>query len=605
MSPTSRESTARVVDLAVVRAERHTPRRSDGHRLGNHGNRAGQLTRTKTVNDLRDILTFTGQVTRADKEAAATAAGVDVRSVNRWWSRELDRQFNAARRHGAGHTTDETVAVPAHLPAWLYRHAEPGKLQLTPAEIAFFAQHSTTKAAIEAVRADPGHRLSKYGTSTIYAAYANVTAPLRRSARYGAKAGRRIEATYPLTSRDTVNETWSIDEYDLKLSSNLLDGAIVEPKVLIVRERCSGLPLSYVVLPGAATGQDTGVVLAAAAIGYTVTHPNDLTRTLHVRGVARHLVSDQGAPFLGDTGFAAARRLGIGLTPVPSHQPQANGDHEVMHQSLLRHFADGPGSRRGWTDRAGNRLDHGLLPYETVLAEVEAWFISQVSAQYTSGHRKGRSRLAVYAEHVDSGDVYTGHDLTAEDEGAVAYPVGDRKYDPTRGVQFEGRYWLAPRLANAAKPGDTIRLRRLVNDQVLYAYDTKGRFLGLLTPRDDADVADINAVHHDRVRRESFVRDRVAKPRAQTAAVDAQVAQDEVAERLADAAEQRRNQREQRTITPLADTDVENAVGSDHTPNSDRTEEAADAATNARAARYANRKHPHTGGPSGGGPSAP
>lgn len=162
-----------------------------------------------------------------------------------------------------------------------------------------------------------------------------MAAPVRVGARYGAKAGRKVEAKFPLTGRDGVNESWSIDEYDLKVTANHY-GLQVEPKVLIVRDRCSGLPLSYVVLPRAATGTDTGVVLAAAAIGYTVTHPDDPAREVRVTGVARHLTSDQGGSFLGETGTAAARRLGIGLTPVPSHQPQANGDHEVMHQSLLR-----------------------------------------------------------------------------------------------------------------------------------------------------------------------------------------------------------------------------------------------------------------------------
>ena len=542
---------AHIVDLAQVRAGRAgdvVARRSDGHRLGNHGNRAPMTMRTKTISDLRDIAAYRGRVTAADKEFAARAAGVSLRSVNRWWSDERERQVQAANEHaqrihdnntagGDGNDAGTQDAAPVNLPKWLYRHAEPGKLQLTPAEIAFFGQHNSIKAAIDAVRANPTHRLNNYGTSTIYAAHGNVAAPIRTSAKKGAKAGRQIEATYPLTGRDAVNESWSIDEYDTKVVANY-HGQQVAPKMLLVRERASGLPLAYVVLPRAATGADTGVVLAAAAIGYTVTHPGDPTTTLHVGGVARHLVSDQGGPFLGEEGVAHARRLGIGLTPVPSHQPQANGDHEVMHQSLLRHLVDGPGSRRGWTDRAGNRSDHGVIPFETVLDEVEAWFVAQVNAAYTSGPRRGRTRIQVYADHVDAGTTYPGHELSAADEGAVAYHRGVRTYDPTRGIAYDSRYWLSPELASTANPGQKIEIRQLLSTDVLYAYDTHGRFIGLLRPRDEADLADITQVHADRARRERFVKDHIADPKAKAAQADAVAAQDEVAERLADAAQQ-------------------------------------------------------------------
>ena len=86
------------------------------------------------------------------------------------------------------------------------------------------------------------------------------------------------------------------------------------------------------------TATDTGLVLAAAAIGYTVPRPHPFRddENLRVSGVARTLVADQGSAFIGDAGATAARKLGISLAPIPSHQPQANGDHEVMHQSFLR-----------------------------------------------------------------------------------------------------------------------------------------------------------------------------------------------------------------------------------------------------------------------------
>lgn len=364
--------------------------------------------RNAVLTELNDMLELRGEVTTADKRRCAQNAGVDPHTVNRWWRNETTKKLNSLRQPGIlGPTPDngcvEACTGSSHgrgcrtgldlagLPGWLYKFNEPGRLQLTPDEIAFFASHTNDIEAIEAVRADPNSRLRHYAPSTLYAAWQNVSEPIRVGAKRGSARQRAIKATYPLTGTDAINETWSIDEYDLKVQA-VHEGVVVHPKALIVRERHSGTPLSMVVMPRAANGRDTGRVLAAAAIGYTVTHPYDPTRELRVAGVARYLNSDQGGPFLGDDGAAAARRLGIGLNTIPSHQPQANGDHEVMHQSLLRHFADGPGSRRGWTDRAGNRLDHGAVPFDTVVEDAWEWFAAYRNTAFDKGDREGMTR---------------------------------------------------------------------------------------------------------------------------------------------------------------------------------------------------------------------
>lgn len=560
---------AHIIDLAAARAngagKRTVERLCDGRRKGAHGNRASAATRQAVVRNLNDILSLRGAVTTADKEREADNAGVTPRTVNRWWHEEVTRKLHQAEQlltEGAPpSTTAETsgggsaggtggpdgainssrpAAQLVSLPRYLYRHADADRLQLTRSEIAFFARHTYIKDAIDAIYADPNHRLRHWARSTLYAAYANIAEPVRVGARKGSKAQRQIEATYPITGRDAINETWSIDEYDLKVTADY-NGVLLEPKLLCVRERLSGTPLSWVVLPDAATGADTGKVLAAAAIGYTVPHPHDdpdnpTGRVLRVYGVARHLNSDQGGSFLGAPGVLAARRLGIGLSPRASHEPQANGDHEVMHQALAAHFVDGPGSRRTWTDRAGNSLDHGVIPFDEVVAQVEEFFATYLVSEHTRGELAGRTRLEVYADEVGAGNVFRGHDLTPADEAAVATSVGTRKYDATRGVLFRNQYWLGPELASAARPDETIELRQLLDPNILYAFTTGdtdgGKFIGILKPRREADLDDVYAVYADRSARQRFVRDNVAKKRAAIArqrAADLQAAyQDEV-----------------------------------------------------------------------------
>ncbi|TQJ49275.1 transposase family protein [Phycicoccus sp. SLBN-51] len=539
--------TARVLDLTAARTrqagERTIERRSDGHRLGNHGNRASELMKKAVITQLRDIAAIRGDVTADDLREAAARADVTYRQVCRWWRADLPNQLHQLddQGHHAGHHTHaDGDQARVDLPRFLYRFAEPGKFQFTPDEIEVIARSRCAKDGFAALAQRPGSRVKHVSRSTLYAAWDNVSPAVRAGAKYGDKTQRASEATYPLTGRDQVNESWSIDEYDLKVTADY-NGIRVEPKVLIVRERRSGAPLAYTLLPRAGTGTDTGVVLAAAAIGFTCPHPRDSQRQLRVAGVPRLLVSDQGGPFIGDDGAAAARRLGIGPNPIASHRPQSNGDHEVMHQSLLRHFVDGPGSRRGWTDRAGTNLDHGVIPWQTVVEEMAHWWTTILGTPYTSGDRKGRTRLEVYADEVDDANVYQGPTLTPADEAALAVPVAERSYDKTRGVHYEGRYWLSPELAAAAKDHERITLKQLLDPDVLYAFDRKDRFIGIVLDRAAADLEHVHDLHQDRVQRQQFVEGSIAEPKAaaaRAAATDAADAWAEAAEGLATAAEE-------------------------------------------------------------------
>jgi hypothetical protein len=548
---TNARNLAAVVDLEAARnrpaGERSTITRSDGHRIGNHGNRASSLMKQTVIRQLRDIALIRGDITADDKRNAAASADVSYRQVCRWWRAEMAHQLDEHDYTPADLTADLTDehldandgwsalgvssgTKPADLPRYLYRHAEPGKFQFTPAEIAFIGQHRCIKDGFAALAKVPGNRIVHLSRSTLYAAWANVSSPVRAGAKYGDKAQRTREATYALTGREQVNESWSIDEYDLKIVADY-HGVEVHPKVLIVRERLSGAPLAYMLLPRAANAGDTAVVLTAAAIGFTTPHPRDPERELRVSGLGRMLTTDQGGPFFGEEGAAAARRLGILCNPIESYRPQSNGDHEVMHQFLLRHFVDGPGSRRGWADRAGERLDHGVLPWRAVEEEMaEAW-AGILNAAYTKGERKGRTRLEVYADAVDDGNYYDGITLTPADEAAMAVVVAERSYDATRGVYYDDAYWLSPELAAAAEPKERIILKQLLDPAVLYAFDRHDRFIGILLNREEADLEHVHDLHADRAARKQFVEHRIAEAGAGAARDAAAAARARVADR--------------------------------------------------------------------------
>ncbi len=542
-------ATAQVIDFAVAReqlpGERGVERLCDGRRKGDHGNRLSPPMKARIIADLEETLEDFGVVTVADKKECAKAAGVTLRTVNRVWERRMLNELHIRQReYGQQHQQDdeqddeltgcvETCDDDNHgrgcrgslddeAPAWMVKFNERGrKLQLTRSEIALFTSHSHTNDAIAAVRAIDGHRLNHYCDATLYKAWGNVSEPIRVGARYNSTRQRAIEGTWPLSGRDMVNDSWSIDEYDLKVNAHLR-GHVVQPKLLVVRDRFSGLPLARLVLHRAARATDVARVLGAAAIGYTVPgyHPDG--SDLRVSGVARYLNSDQATVFIGDEALDAARKLGISNDPSPSNQPQANGDHEVMHQTLLRYFADGGGWRRGWEDRAGKAFDHGLPPYEAILESVDEVFTQLIEAAITKGQHKGMTRLDAYARGLDEGLVYEGPVITEADEAGLAQFVVSRQYDPTRGIELGGRYFLSQELANRAVKSQLLHVHQLVDPDVIYVFDTHGRFIATAGLRDNPDPADQHGLLADRAKREAFVKNAgdVRSIRARTAAAD-------------------------------------------------------------------------------------
>ncbi|MDP3890487.1 hypothetical protein [Nocardioides sp.] len=564
----TRDAEATVEDL-----DADVPRLCNGRRKGDHGKRTSLATRGNIESHIDELLKA-GEVTYRQRVRLAYLADVSIRTIDRWVREYIEARLTmttgfpltdldapqvddgdtqhadsgdtplSAWEKTRVHRAAKAQVDVGSLPKPLYRHLDTDSVILSPDEASFFAQHTVIRHAIDAVRADPTHRLRHFAPSTLYKAWANVAEPIRVGSRSGAKSQRANEATYPLTGRGMVNETFSIDEYDLKVACLDERGNLVWPKVLAVRERLSGTVLSHYVRPGAASGIDTGVVLAAAAIGFTTAHPRDPEATLRVSGIARYLNTDQGGPFIGEPGKTAARRLGLGINPIPTHQPQANGDHEQMHQYLLAHFMDGPGSRRGYVDRAENRADHGLPPLSWVIAETARVFDAYNHTQFTSGERAGRSRLAVYADEVEAGNVYQGHELTEADEGSQAIYVGERSWDKTRGIEFNGQYWLTADVARRARGKQRIIIRRLLDPNLMYAYDSSDTFLGVLVPRVAQDPLDVIDLHSERVFRAQFTQQagdlRAGAAREGSAGHWDEIAAsyDHMAEALADAADE-------------------------------------------------------------------
>lgn len=537
MTGLRRGGTAKVITLDPKRGvgAAKVVYKSNGRRLGDHGNRVPHLLKVAAMRELTDLLEANGQVTCDQKAHVAETVGVELRTIDRWLRDHADALLD--------HHDDDESPAQRSMPTWLYRYEQTEKLRLTPKEVAYIASFATAKQAFDAIHADPDHRLHTFATSTLYGAWNDISSAVRAGAKANEKKQRALEGTYPLTGRDVLNETWSVDEYDLKVTASLR-GVTVNPKVLIVRERHSGLLRSIVIRPHAMTGADTGVALAAATLGFTVTHPYagtpgyDDDAVLRIDGVARRLICDQAGTFIHGAGADAARRLGIPPTPPASHTPQANGDHEVMHQSLLRHLVAGAGSRRTWTDRAGTPLDHGVLPYDVVVELVEEWFATYNSIEPISGHNagayKGLTRLEAYALAHDSGNTYDGHDITDADAAALAVPVAEATMDATRGVHYAGQYWASPQLYTSAKKGQTITLAQLNDPETLYAFTKRGQFIGVVTPRADADVDDVTTHHKNRARRQEFVTREVAVRRAANALADADAYWAATADGLAD-----------------------------------------------------------------------
>ena len=449
----------------------------------------------------------------------AARSGVDQRTVQKWWradQMEQVRQF-ADIEQLAPTADGESVAELDDLPPFLQRFASTygsRRLVLTLSETEFIARRSTVFAAIEDLRSASGNRLAQYGKSTIYAAYkTNTHAAVRVGARKGAAAQRACEMGTPLVRTALVNDLWSIDEYDLKLSSLDPYGRACQPKMLAVRDVVSDVILATSVLYASANETDVLSVMGAAVVGF-----DDDGMTFG--GPARLLRSDQGSAIISDLVVEMLEHVGMSVDATESHAPRANGDHEAIHRTIGNRLAGGPGSRRGWKDRAGQVLDHGTVPFSAVCDGVADWARAHNHRTIGKGRLKGQTPVLVYLEKVAAGDVHA-YPVTDEEIGRLAPLVAEHTIDVSRGVFLDGAYFLGDGLAAAAEKGMRISVRQLLDPDTAYAFDRHGTFLGVIY-RDSTIPDEVTAkIQADRRSRDQFVARNVGADNATEARAEA------------------------------------------------------------------------------------
>jgi hypothetical protein len=212
--------------------------------------------------------------------------------------------------------------------------------------------------------------------------------------------------------------------------------------------------------------------------------------------------------------------VGTSVDATESHSPRANGDHERIHRSIGNRLAGSPGSRRGWTDRAGKVLDHGTVPFAVARDGVRDWAREHNDRTITKGRLKGQTPLGAYRDLAAAGSGYA-YPVTDEEIGRLAPLVAEHKIDVTRGVFLDGSYFAGRGLAAAAEKGMRISVRQLLDDDTAYAFDRHGDFLGVIY-RDSTIPDEVTAgIQSDRSRRGDFVERKVAGANANDARAEA------------------------------------------------------------------------------------
>ena len=239
---------------------------------GDHGNRYHEVVKAAVLIALHESLELHGTVPTKDKRQLVADHGIDLRTINRWWRTELlahaaaqelglddgdptntadptdatdrggahgdptqpdsgagnggDSDSGSGGSGGAGGAggsggagggrsgmTPEEVETMMTKHRYLYRVVNTARLQLTPAELSFIANQPSAADAFAVFRATDRHRLAGYSDATLYRALANVPPSVLIAMRTKDETKqRKAEATYPLTGRDRINESWSIDE---------------------------------------------------------------------------------------------------------------------------------------------------------------------------------------------------------------------------------------------------------------------------------------------------------------------------------------------------------------------------------------------------------
>jgi hypothetical protein len=190
-------------------------------------------------------------------------------------------------------------------------------------------------------------------------------------------------------------------------------GEIVHPVWAAVRERASGILLTWHLFRGVVDGYELDSngepKIRAAASGILALLGEGFRGFerdgVFVGGVPTRLRCDREALFLTQDNRAALMALGIAVDPTNSYSSWENGAHERMHQVIRQEALAGlPSSTRGPVTRTGELVHAGSsIGFDELTGLLDRWAMSYNFERVNSA--VGMTPFEYWTERVAAGDV--------------------------------------------------------------------------------------------------------------------------------------------------------------------------------------------------------
>lgn len=453
------------------REGRETPVRCDGRALGDHGNRADSLKKQLVMKRLQERMSHDGKVPRDVRTWALDVAGIRPRQLQRWISQVRAGHVDHILAHGDVSDQHEIfrlqrIRAGQRPSAWDCAFNE----QL----IREIDSYDNPQRAWEVMHARKDHPLFGIGRSTFYAQYAKVRTSVQRGTRESLASMREHEMSARLTTDG--EPIWFIDEFDTKTNA-YYGGQIVSPRLLWIRDRETGFPESFIVLPHAARSEDTLSVVGLAALGGQFELDGEV---VEYSGTPPYLGSDQGgALFSAEVrerlGFVGMRPF-VGASRTPQHQGSIEVPHDVFAQALARR----QGTRRTPANHSGNPYSTGVADFADVFAACEDvidWLRSQLRTD-TARHA-GRTAAEYKRDLLKTGELQLQSVKDAH-LAELAEIVDEREHNPKKGVRWNKDDYTSVELAQWGEH-ETVRVAKFSgNDDILFVRDSSGQFLSIV-----------------------------------------------------------------------------------------------------------------------------
>jgi hypothetical protein len=293
----------------VVYLPKQRSRSASGRLRGDHGHRVPAVIQRQVRKELADAVRTGGRIPSELLHRAMQLTGATQRTIQRWADEER-RRLIAQMDEQPGQSRDDVLLGLRAVAA-----GDRPKFRMTPQLVEEVAAYPSVAEAYAQLHDTPGHPVQGVGRSTFYAALADVHPAARHARLHGVRKMRQHEMHLQrIRQVIRVNESWSTDEFDTKVNV-LHHGIQVSPKVLSFRDEATGLPVGYIVLPGAATSDDVTALFGSSVIGWEADG-------VRVSGAPRRVHCDQGAPFLGDDTRRRLAACGTTSTRPPATTPR-------------------------------------------------------------------------------------------------------------------------------------------------------------------------------------------------------------------------------------------------------------------------------------------